>query len=157
MRTSDGQNFQFAGASPYDSDWTSALVLSQIYPQTTVSLYADSVHGVVDCELTPSFTSTTNLVLENRLSAYATTSALEVVSASVSTLSSQVGANTSSIAELASSVSAMTSTMAGLESSISAVAGSLNVSGIGCSTVVMSGTYADSTSFAYNVVIQPSA
>ena len=76
--------------------------------------------------------------------------AVEMVRASVSTMAS-------SIAGLASSVSAMTSTMTGLESSISAVAGSLNVSGIGCSTIVLSGTYSDSTSFAYNFVIQPSA
>ena len=44
-----------------------------------------------------------------------------------------------------------------LQGAVSAVAGSLNVSGIGCSTIVLSGTYSDSTSFAYNFVIQPSA
>ena len=38
-----------------------------------------------------------------------------------------------------------------------ALNGNLNVSGIGCSTVLFSGTYANSSSFAYNVVIQPSA
>ena len=89
----------------------------------------------------PAYVVNDNLALDSNLSA---------VSASVSTLSSQVSANTSAIADNTSAISAMAS-------SISAVAGSLNVSGIGCSTIVLSGTYSDSTSFAYNFVIQPSA
>lgn len=52
---------------------------------------------------------------------------------------------------------AVNASVSALSSSISAVAGSLNVSGIGCSTIVLSGTYSDSTSFAYNFVIQPTA
>lgn len=68
---------------------------------------------------------------------------------SVNALASSVEANASAISANASAISSMAS-------SISAVAGSLTVSGIGCSTIVMSGTYADSTSFAYNFVIQPS-
>lgn len=69
---------------------------------------------------------------------------------SVDALASSVAANTSAISANASAIESNAS-------AISAVAGSLNVSGIGCSTIVLSGTYSDSTSFAYNFVIQPSA
>ena len=79
------------------------------------------------------------------------------VSASVSTLTSQVSSMSSQVSANTSAIANNTSAISSLTSSISAVAGSLNVSGIGCSTVVMSGTYSDSTSFAFNVVVQPSA
>ena len=71
-------------------------------------------------------------------------------------LQGSVNALASSVEANASAISANTSAISAMASSISAVAGSLTVSGIGCSTIVMSGTYADSTSFAYNFVIQPS-
>ena len=44
-----------------------------------------------------------------------------------------------------------------LSSSIAAITSSLNVSGIGCSTITMSGVYANSSSFSFDVVIQPTA
>lgn len=97
--------------------------------------------------LTMTFTGEPGHVVTDTI---ALTGAVEVVSASVSTLTSQVNANTGAI-------SANASAIASNASAISAVAGSLNVSGIGCSTIVLSGTYSDSTSFAYNFVIQPSA
>lgn len=60
------------------------------------------------------------------------------------------------------SVSAMLSNYATVSAMTSALssyapASSLNVSGIGCSTITMSGVFANSSSFSYDFVIQPSA
>lgn len=65
----------------------------------------------MNCELKPGFASTTNLVLENQLSAYATTSALETVSANVSALTSSFATLGSSVETLGSSVSALASSI----------------------------------------------
>lgn len=45
VRTSDGQNFQFASAQAFDTGWTDPLALSQVYPQAIVSLQIDVAHG----------------------------------------------------------------------------------------------------------------
>lgn len=85
------------------------------------------------------------------LSAYATKAEL---SSYVSVADLSAYATTSALSAYATT-SAVNASVSALGSSISAIAGSLNVSGIGCSTVTMSGVFADTTSFTYNVVIQP--
>lgn len=133
---------------------TTPFQMSFTWQATSGSEYTDTVY-VTPVMNSSSVVVNDNLALQGSVDALA--SSVEANASAIQANASAISANTSAIEANASAIQANASAIATNASAISAMASNFNVSGIGCSTIVLSGTYADSTSFAYNFVIQPSA